>query len=424
LPKVRILGISDAGLDSLPASARRLLDEASFLAGGERHLGFCWALSVEKLVLKGDLKGLAERLESELREPSARPVVLASGDPLFYGIAHFLIKKLGPERVEVHPALSSMQLAFARAGLKWDDAALVSVHGRPLEGLASLAPDCRKVAVFTDPENTPAKVAQYLAALGWPADAKAWVVENIEGPDEKTTQAGLGALAGLGFGPLNVVVVERPEPSDLRAAYAFGLDEAAFAQRKPEKGLITKAEVRVLSLSKLRLFPGAVTWDIGAATGSVAIEAARLSRGGRVWAVEKNAEDCDNVRENVLRFRTPSVRVLHGEAPAALEAIPETDAPDAVFVGGTAGRMDAILDACLARLKPGGVIALNTVTVENTAEALAWYESSGLAWDFLQIQVSRGKAIKTPSQSLHRLDALNPVTIFWGAKAPAGGGAA
>jgi precorrin-6Y C5,15-methyltransferase (decarboxylating) len=133
--------------------------------------------------------------------------------------------------------------------------------------------------------------------------------------------------------------------------------------------------------------------------------------------VEKNAEDCDNVRENAQRFHTPSVLALHGAAPDVLDKIPAGDDPDAVFIGGTAGKMDAILDCCKKRLKAGGTLVLNTVTVQNTAEALDWYEQSGLDWGFLQVQVSRGKAIKTPTQTLHRLDALNPVHIFWGRKA-------
>lgn len=418
MAKVVVLGISDGGLESLTSRARKLLDSATFLAGGMRHLSFCNDVKVEKLIVKNNLKELAERLAEELKKPDARPVVLASGDPLFYGIARFLIGKLGSGHVEVHPYLSSMQLAFARAGLKWDDAAFVSVHGRPLDNLATLPPDCRKVGVFTDHENTPARVAGYLISLGWPKASPAWVVENIEGDDEKTTACTLEELTSKTFGELNVVVSQRLELPDPAGAYAFGLDEALFAQRKPEKGLITKSEVRVLSLAKLRLFPGAVMWDIGAATGSVAIEAARLSRGGRVWAVEKNAEDCDNVRENVQKFHTPSVLTLHGAAPEVLEKIPAVDAPDAVFIGGTAGKMDGILDACLARLKAGGSIVLNTVTVQNTAEALEWFEKSGLDWDFLQVQISRGKSIKTPTQTLHRLDALNPVHIFWGRKAP------
>jgi precorrin-6Y C5,15-methyltransferase (decarboxylating) len=414
--KVTILGISDAGLESLTATARLALGKATFLAGGVRHLSFCNDIKVEKLIVKNNLKELAEKLAEELKAEGAHPVVLASGDPLFYGIARFLIGKLGSGKVEVLPYLSSMQLAFARAGLKWDDAALVSVHGRPLDNLATLPPDCLKVGVFTDHENTPAKVGKYLLSMGWPREAKVWVVENIEGQDEKTTALNLGEVGGHAFGELNVVVVQREVQEDPRAAYAFGLDEALFAQRKPEKGLITKSEVRVLSLSKLRLFPGAVTWDLGAATGSVSIEAARLSRGGRVWAVEKNVDDCENVRENVLRFHTPSVLVLHGTAPDVLPTIPPVDDPDAVFIGGTSGRMDAILNACLARLKPGGSIVLNAVTVQNCADALAWFEASGLTWNFLQVQVSRGKAIKTPTENLHRLDALNPVHIFWGYK--------
>jgi precorrin-6Y C5,15-methyltransferase (decarboxylating) len=414
--KVLILGISDKGLESLSQRARRSLEQATFVAGGERHLDFCRGLNVEKFTVKANLKELAERLEEELKGPEPRLVVLASGDPLFYGIARFLISRLGAGRVEVQPYLSSMQLAFARAGLKWDDAAFVSVHGRPLDLLSGLPPDCPKVGVFTDKENTPARVAGYLISLGWPKGSQAWVVENIEGEDEKTSSASLEELAGMKFGELNVVVAERRVAPDPRQAYAFGLDEAAFAQRAPDKGLITKAEVRVLSLAKLRLFPGAVTWDIGAATGSVAIEAARLSRGGRVWAVEKNAEDCDNVRENVQRFHTPSVMTLHGTAPDCLDRIPAGDAPDAVFVGGSSGRMADILGACAARLKPGGVVVVNTVTVENTAETLAWFEASGLDWDFLQVQVSRGRRIKTPTQALHRLEALNPVHVFWGNK--------
>ncbi|MGH7441403.1 MAG: precorrin-6y C5,15-methyltransferase (decarboxylating) subunit CbiE [bacterium] len=416
MPKVLILGVTDAGLDSLSPEAHRRLGQATLLIGGERHLTFCAGHPAEKLVIQGDLKALAVRLQRALDGPGARPVVLASGDPLFYGIASYLAGKLGSERVEVLPNVGSMQQAFARVGWKWDDAELVSVHGRPLERLCFIAPDCVKVGVFTDPDNSPAKVAETLLALGWPEDAEAGVLENLDGPDERVTKALLRDVGGLKFGSLNVVVARRPAPTDSRAVWTFGLDEEAFVQRRPEKGLITKSEVRVLSLAKMRLFPGAVSWDIGAATGSVAVEAARLSRGGRVWAVEKNAEDCNNVRENVRHFHTPTVRVLQGTAPQALADIPPSDDPDAVFVGGTAGRMDSVLDVCLARLRPGGSVVVNTVTVENTAEALAWYENSGLDWGFLQVQINRGRVIRTPTQALHRLDALNPVHVFWGAK--------
>jgi precorrin-6Y C5,15-methyltransferase (decarboxylating) len=412
--KVSVLGISDAGLASLNAQARSAFDAATLLCGGARHLGYANGRSVDKFVLKGNLKELVVRLEEELAKPDGKPVVLASGDPLFFGVAKYLLNKLGAERVSVHPYLTSLQLAFARAGVAWDDADLLSVHGRPMDNLGAARPTALTLGIFTDSQNPPEACAAYLQKMGWPADAQAWVVENLEGEHEKVTASTLAGLEGKSFGDLNVLIVRRVKAPAPQQAYAIGLPEEAFAQRKPEKGLITKTEVRVLSLSKLRVFPGACVWDIGAATGSVAVEAARLSGSGPVWAFEKNAEDCDNVRENVARFGVPTVRVVHGAAPEVL--VQAKDDPDCVFIGGTSGKMAAILDACQARLKPGGTIVLNAVTLENNADAVAWFSQSGLDWGFLQVQVSRGKAIKTPTESLHRLDALNPVHIYWGTK--------
>jgi precorrin-6Y C5,15-methyltransferase (decarboxylating) len=412
MPKVHIIGVSDAGLDLLPESSRALLRAATLLVGGERHLEFVPGGNAEKRVLKANLKEMALRLEQELSKPAGRAVVLASGDPLFYGIARYLIKNLGADRVEVRPYLSSMQLAFARAGLSWEDAQFLSVHGRPMENLIGASPEAAKLGIFTDKDNTPSRCAEYLVSMGWPADSLAWVCENLEGSDERISASTLGGLNGRSFGELNVLIVQRQSAPDPHEAYAFGLPDESFAQRKPERGLITKSEIRAISLSKMRVFPGACVWDIGAATGSVAIEAARLSGRGRVWAVEKNAEDCANIEENVARFHTPQVKVLQGLAPEALAQIPEADHPDSVFIGGSSGKMSDILDACRLRLRPGGSLVLNTVTLENQGEALRWFKESGMEWNFIQVQVSRRK----PILDLNRFDALNPITIFWGTK--------
>jgi precorrin-6Y C5,15-methyltransferase (decarboxylating) len=412
MPKITIIGISDAGLGLLPESSRQLLREATLIVGGERHLEFVAESKAEKVALKSNLKEMALRLEAELKKPESRVAVMASGDPLFYGIARYLIKNLGADKVEVRPYLSSMQLAFARAGLSWEDAQFLSVHGRPMENLIGVSPEAKKIGVFTDKDNTPARCADFLVSLGWDASDRAWVCENLEGPDERISATTLGGLAGQSFSELNVLIAERAAAPDPHTAYAFGLPDDAFAQRKPERGLITKSEIRALSLSKMRVFPGAKVWDIGAATGSVAIEAARLSGRGHVWALEKNAEDCENIAENIARFHTPQVKVLHGLAPLALAQIPAEDDPDAVFIGGSSGKMSDILDACLARLRPQGSVVLNTVTIESQAEALQWFKKSGMAWDFIQVQVSRRKAIL----ELNRFDALNPITIFWGNK--------
>ena len=197
---VSILGVSDAGLDGLNPKARAAFDAATLLCGGARHLGYANGRAVDKFLLKGNLKELVALLEAELLKPQGRPVVLASGDPLFFGVANYLIKKLGAEKVTVHPYLSALQLAFARAGVAWEDADLLSVHGRPLDNLAAARPTAHTLGIFTDSQNSPAACAAYLRKTGWPADAQAWVLENLEGVDERSTATTLGGLEAQSFG--------------------------------------------------------------------------------------------------------------------------------------------------------------------------------------------------------------------------------
>jgi precorrin-6Y C5,15-methyltransferase (decarboxylating) len=409
--KVYVVGITDEGLKSLPEDSVSLVRSAGFIAGGERHLAFVKDLAAEKFPFKSNLGELAERLKGRLESDGSKPVVvLASGDPLFYGIGRFLTDKLGSGRLAFLPNLSSFQQAFARAGLSWEDAGLASVHGRPMTHLLDAARRFDKLAVFTDEKNDPAAVAEFLIGQRWPEEAEAWVAENLGGDKEKLTSGRLLELKQKTFAPLNVVICRRPARQDPAAEHAFGISDDGFFQRKPEQGLITKAEVRAVSLSKLRLHPAAVVWDIGAGSGSVGVECARVALKGKVWAVEKNAEDCENVRKNAIKYGTLNLSVVEGRAPEALEKIP--DDPDSVFIGGSSGRMADILDLCLRRLRACGSLVVNTATVENTAEALAWFRDSGLEWGWLQMQVSRGK----PVLDLNRLDALNPVFIFWGKK--------
>jgi precorrin-6Y C5,15-methyltransferase (decarboxylating) len=412
MAKIHLIGMSDAGLESLSSRARGLVEGARLIAGGKRHLEFVAHLAAAKLAVDGDLDGLAARLKQEsARAPEDAVVVLASGDPLFYGIGKALIERLGPGMLQVHPGLSSMQLAFARVGLSWEDASLVSVHGRSLSPLLAMPPLSVKLGVFTDDKNTPGIIATFLMAQGWPPNSDAWVLENLEGRDEKVSALSLQELASRSFGPLNVMLARRGAPARPADLHAFALPDKDFAQRKPQDGLITRAEVRAVALSKLRLFPSARVWDVGAGSGSVSVEAGRLCRQGKVWAVEKNAEDCAIIRQNIAKFAVPNVELVEGRAPEALRGLPEP--PDAVFVGGSGGGMAGILGTCLASLKPGGSLVVDTVTVENTAECLAWFKASGLDWDFVQLQVSR----RRPILNLNRLEALNPVNIFWGVKA-------
>lgn len=385
-----VVGIGDNGPDSLGREALRAIEGAQVLMGGDRHLGFFSAHPAEKLPIRDNLKEVVARIQSEQR----RVVVLASGDPLFHGIAGYLSNKIGRERLEILPNISSMQLAFARIKESWQDAVLVSCHAKPIEDALDLVRDAKKVGMFTDDENTPSRVAKELLKAGI-CSFRAFVCENLGGEGERVVEADLADLPGMTFAPLNVLILtRRAEAGTLqRKDWTFGIPEEAFFQRQPLKGLITKTEVRVISLSKMRIRPGQVVWDIGAGSGSVSIEAALL--GAKVWAIEKNKEDCDVIRKNVEKFGTKDVAVVHGLAPAALADLPE---PDAVFVGGSGGEMAEIVRLCQERLKTGGRLVINVATLENLVNL----------GDVTLVQVSRSR----PILDLTRFEAQNPVFVI------------
>lgn len=188
--------------------------------------------------------------------------------------------------------------------------------------------------------------------------------------------------------------------------HVIGIPDDAFEQRKPKRGLITKAEVRLISLSKMQLRPDAVVWDIGTGSGSVSVEAARLAPRGQVWTIEKNEEDVVIARRNVERFGLAErVRVVHGRAPQGLEQWP---APDAVFIGGSSGAMQPILAAAAERLRPGGRIVANAATIENLHEAVTGLKALGLGVEVTLAQIARSK----PILNLTRFEALDPVYII------------
>ena len=413
--KFLVIGIGDDGPSGLPASTLEIIRRAEFLAGGERHLSFFPDHPAEKMMVKSNLKELAIRLEAGMSR-NEQMVVLASGDPMFFGVGGYLAKIFPPDRMDVRPAPSAMQLAFAAAHIPWDEAALVSVHAKPLERLLAPARSADVIGVFTEDGTTPGKIAAFLTSHGL-GDFDAIICERLGNERQSVRRFPLAELNGHVFDPLNTVILIRRKPIDATAARQsteahsdayrldIGLPEESFVHRKPKLGLITKSEIRILSLAKLQLFDAAVVWDIGAGSGSVSIEAARIASHGTIYAIEKNVEDIENVRENIARFGTSHVRPVHGTAPDVLSEI--ADNPDAVFIGGSAGRMRDILDIAARRLRPGGRIVLNLATVENLAETIATLKTLTLAYELIQVQISRG----APILEMTRFEALNPVTI-------------
>jgi len=398
-PTVHVVGIGDDGAQCLRADVLALINGADLLCGGERHLAFFAHHAAERFVIKRNIEAFCALLEHAAGR--RRVVVLASGDPCLFGIGPLVAERLGQQRVTIHPQPSSVSLAFARLGLAWQDAVVLSAHGRSLAGILDRALGAPRFAVLTDPHNTPAIVAQALLAAGM-EDASAHVFEHLGGERERRVDGTLSSLVDQQFANLNVLIVDRLlSQSQLLAARAFGLHEDTYAS---ERGQITKAEVRAVALSKLEPWRAQVAWDVGAGSGSLALELAGLMPSGTVYAVEQDQTQLAVLRQNLSRYPRPNLRVVAGAAPHALTALP---APDAVFVGGSSGTLAATLAAAAGALTPGGRLVANFAQLESLgvwqryAAALRWPQG------LVQISIARG----TPLATGTRLAPLSPVFV-------------
>jgi len=404
---IAVVGLA-GGAGALGAAAERALAGADLVVGGHRQLGAAGPV-VSRRARTAPVEGdVAAVLDAVAAEPG-RVCVLASGDPGFFGIVRPLARRFGPGLLEVHPAPSSVSLAFARLGLSWDDAAVVSAHGRPLPEAVALAANALrapdgKVAVLTSPDSPPEAVgAAVRAALAGPdagagrspARVSGAVCSRLGHPDESCTTIDLDGLASGRFDPLSVVVLLAGGGVPARRALSWGLPARAFAHRD---GLITKDEVRAVALGKLELPTAGVVWDVGAGSASVAVECARLAPGLDVWAVERDPARACTARRNARDHGVP-LRVVEGSAPEALLGLPS---PDRAFVGG--GGLP-VLDAVLDRLRPGGRVVATYAAMDRAAAA------AGRLGSLVALDVARG--VRLPDGGL-RLDAENPVFVVWG----------
>lgn len=381
--------------------AEAALRAADVLIGHARQLAVLPTdLPGEPVELWGDLDEVLG-FAAARRDAGQRACVLAAGDPGFFGLARLAAARLGEASVEVHPAPSSIALACARIGTNWDDAEVVSAHGRPLEHAVAAVLMHPKVAVLVSRDQPPEALGKALVAAEC-GPRRAAVCSRLGEDDESVVQTDLAGLAAGTFDPLSVVVLRAPDNVDHDAGMGlrWGIPETSFAHRD---GMITKSEVRAVALGKLTLPPVGVLWDVGAGSGSVAIECARLAPGLRVYAIERNPDDVERLRANERSAGVggaASVSVVEGEAPTALADLPT---PDRVFVGG--GGIP-VLDAVLARLAPAGIVVATFATLGPAAAAA---ERLG---NLIQLQVNRATPIG-PAPQL-RLAAENPVFITWG----------
>lgn len=417
----RIIGVLDNGAAGLTPAALAYLQSAELVIGAGRTLSlFEFSEKVEQRDMGGQLSRVTEWV-AEARNAGRRVAVLATGDPLCHGIASFLIARLGSANCEVFPNVSTVQWACARLGLAWQDAKICSVHSRdagewsigatPEHGLYALMQSAHRyelMVVFTGPDNTPARIARALTVEGlgdtfqMSVASRIFQKENDELAEEIIGPLPVAQCVALLCADPNIVILQRCIPR--KDEVLFGLEDAAFLQRKPDKGLITKREVRAVSLARMQLHNTSIVWDIGAGSGAVGLEAARLCRGGHVYAIEKNIDDAAIASRNRQRMDVANYTLINDKAPAGMDNWPD---PDAIFIGGSGGELDELIKIGLQRLKPDGWLIMNFVTFENLNVALSVLVDMDAAWDVTQLQASRSQ----PILHMHRLQAENPVWI-------------
>jgi len=404
--KVHIIGIGDDGLDGVTSAARQLIEQADLLVGADYTLRLVPGDSAERLTAGANLDAIVERIAASAKR---RVVVLVSGDPLFYGLARYLCERLGKDRFEVVPHVSSMQLAFARVKESWEEAYLTNLANRSLDQVLEQIRVAEKAGLFTTEECPPSKVARGLL------DRKidyywGYVCENLGSPDERVTRGSLKELCELQFAPLNVMIlVRKPDapdrPPEEIGRRLFGNPDEAFLQSKPKHGLLTTSEVRAMALAQLDLRTMSTVWDIGAGSGSVAIEAAQIASGGKTYAIEMDQEDHALIVDNARRFGVRNLIPVLGRAPEAWADLPD---PDAIFVGGSGREISHLVELALDRLQPGGRLVANTGSIENLADVHAALHKSVPNVPVWMINIARG----TYQLERVRFDALNPTFLL------------
>jgi precorrin-6B C5,15-methyltransferase / cobalt-precorrin-6B C5,C15-methyltransferase len=376
-----IVGIGEDGIDGLSPAARSLIADAEIVFGGKRHL------SLAALLIRGAMRAWPSPFEQAVAEVLAhrdrQVCVLASGDPFLYGVGSVLARHIDPREIVVMPAPSAFSLAAGRLGWALPDTLLVSLHGRSLDLVRPhLQPSARLLALMSDADG-PEALARLLTQIGFGA-SRLTLLEALGGPKERVRTTTAMAFDLGNINPLNTVAIEVVAAPDARViTRTAGLPDELFEH----DGQITKREIRAITLSSLAPRWGELLWDVGAGSGSIAIEWMLADTSLKAIAVEARADRAARIYRNATALGVPGLRVTEGRAPDVLFDLPS---PDAVFVGGGA-RNAGVLDAVVNALRPGGRLVVNAVTLET--ESLLIESHANMGGDLTRIAVSHAAPI-------------------------------
>ena len=399
-PWLAVIGIGDDGVASLCPTARALLEAGEVVVGGARHLAMVPDHKGERIAWRSPLDATLDDLAARR---GRRVVVLASGDPMCFGVGELLARHFAPVEMQVLPAPSAISLVCARLGWSPVEVEPISLHARPQSLLhRHLAPRARLVVLSHDGE-TANQVAALLRARGF-GPSRIWAFEHVGGRGERRIEASAASWQPATLAALNTLAIAcAAGPEATIHAAVPGLPDDAFRS----DGMLTKREVRAATLARLMPFAGHCLWDVGAGSGAVAIEWLRAIRRGRAVAIERDADRCALIALNAETLGTPELEIRQDTAPACLADLP---APDAVFVGGGAS-VPGLLEACWQALAPGGRLVANVVTLEGEQALLAWHAGHG--GELIRIEVARIDALGgfrswRPARPVTQLAAAKP----------------
>lgn len=379
-PWLSLVGIGEDGLAGLTAPARTLVDDAEVLIGGARHLAMVPDDNRERLAWPSPLTELVGEIAGRRGQ---RVCVLATGDPLWYGVGVSLLKRIPRAEMAILPGRSAFALAAARLGWPLAEVETLTLHGRPLALLQPFVQPGAKLLILSDGAATPAAVAALLRERGYGASAMT-VLEHLDGPQERRLDGKAADWQVNDIADLNTLAVDcAAGPEAALLPRVPGLPDAAFRH----DGQMTKREVRAVTLAALAPVAGQLLWDVGAGCGSIAVEWMRAVPRTRAIAVERKAERRAMIAENAEALGAPLLKIVAGTAPDALEGL---EAPDAVFVGGGASEPE-LIEACWQALNPGGRLVANAVTLEGEQALLAWQKANG--GSLTRLAVSRAEPV-------------------------------
>ncbi|MDI6801502.1 MAG: precorrin-6y C5,15-methyltransferase (decarboxylating) subunit CbiE [Thermodesulfovibrionales bacterium] len=415
--KLYVIGI---GYKPLDKKAREIVLSAEIILASKRLLEVFeqydeYKTVKDKILILNNVDETINYIKSRIPNLKSHIVLLASGDPAFFGIGRRTIREFGKDMVEIIPDLSCIQMAFTKIKESWDDAFLMSLHGGPdpekrrrlpyeITDIPSLLQQHNKIAILTDKENNPSKIAVALNSsfIVRHSSLIMNVCERLGYDDERIISGPPKEIASQSFREPNVVIIQKTEDKTQKTDIVFGLKEDDVVH---SRGLITKDEIRAVTLHKSRLPQKGVFWDIGAGSGSVSIEAAGLYPELDVFAIERDEEQINNARTNKIRFNATNIRIIKGEAPDALINLPH---PDRVFIGGNGGNLKKIID--FIALLPTKIIVINATTIETLNEAIKCLENKSFEIEISEVSISRSKTIA----GKRHMSALNPVFVIVG----------